>query len=426
VGTTMDVRDVGAALWRQRLIVLVVVLIGGAVVAGGLWLAPKTYESTARIEALKDPASPADAATVDRARRDLADAADSPAVLDAVRERLDADRSVAVLAEEVEGSWEPGRAVIEITVRDRDRELAARIANSVAVRIAGLSAEDGVVMATVTERATMSRTFVDPPLARVLLDGLGAALLLGLLVALLRDRRTETVEDANDVETAAVAPLLAHLTAPADLTIMPALRPGSAEADMFRHLRLALEAETTSGPSKKVVVAGVSTGDVDVWLGANAAISLANVGRRVLLVDGRMGDRFGRPAQPEPGTLGLYDVLMGADLDRAVSPGPVELLSVLPAGTWGDDQLDGLLEHAFDGVMADAAARFDVVVVLAPPLDVADDARHMAVAGSLLLAVTEGGVSSSALRSHATRVRTAGGKILGVVLIGRRVETTAA
>jgi succinoglycan biosynthesis transport protein ExoP len=422
----MDVRDFSAALWRQRLVVLIVLLTGGAAVAGGLWLAPKTYESTARIEALKEPASPADAAAVDRARRELAQAADAPAVLGAVRQDLEADRSIAVLADEVEGGWEPGRAIIEITVRDRDPVLAARIANSVAVRIAARSAEEGVVGATVSERATRSRTFVDPPLARVLLGGLGAALLLGVLLALLRDRRTETVEDANDVETAAVAPLLAHLTAPADLTTMPALRPGSAEADMFRHLRLALEAETTSGPSKKVVVAGVSTGDVDVWLGANAAISLANVGRRVLLVDGRMGDRFGRPAQPEPGTLGLYDVLRGADLDRAVSPGPVELLSVLPAGTWGEDEPDDLLEHAFDAVMADAAARFDVVVVLAPPLDVADDARQMAVAGSLLLAVPEGGVSSSMLRSQVTRVRTAGGKVLGVVLIGRRAETTAA
>ena len=426
MGTTMDVRDVGAALWRQRLLVLILLLVGGAVVAGGLWLAPKTYESTARVEAMKDPASTADAAAVDRARRDLADVADAPAILATVRQRLGADRSAAVLRDEVEGHWEPGRAVVEITVRDRDPILAARIANAVAVRVAGLPSADGVVTVTVTERAATPRRFVDPPLTLVLAGGLGAALLLALGVALVRDRRTETVDDAKDVENAAVAPLLAHLTAPADLTMMPALRPGSADADMFRHLRLALEAETSSGPSKKVVVAGVSTGEVTVWLGANVAISLAHVGHRVLLVDGRMGDRFGRPGQPEPDTLGLYDVLMGADLDLAVSPGPVELLSVLPAGIWGEDAPDALLEHAFDGVMAEAAARFDVVVVLAPPLDVADDARQMAVAGSMLLAVPEGGVSTSELRSHATRVRTAGGRILGVVLIGRRAESTAA
>ena len=112
--------------------------------------------------------------------------------------------------------------------------------------------------------------------------------------------------------------------------------------------------------------------------------------------------------------------------DRAVSPGPVELLSVLPAGSWADDDPDDLLEQSFDRVMAEAAEQFDVVVVLAPPLDQAHDARQMAAGGSLLLAVAEGRVSSSGLRSHAAGVRSAGGRILGVVLIGRRSESTAA
>lgn len=421
----MDVREIGAALWRQRLLVLVLLLIGGAVVAGGLWLAPKSYESVARVEAVKEPTAAADAAAVDQARRLLAETADSPALLRDVRRALDLEHSLAELADGVDARWAPGRTTIEVTMQDPDRVLAARVANAVAARIAALSWDDAIVTVTVTERAAAPRMFVDPPLVTVLAGGLGATLLLALGVALVRDRRTDTVDDANDVENAAVAPLLAHLTAPADLTVMPAMHPGSAGADLFRHLRLALEAETGSGPSKKVVVTGVSVGEVGVWLGANAAISLAHVGRRVLLVDGRMGDRFGRPAQPAPDTLGLYDVLMGADLDRAVSPGPVELLSVLPAGSRGDDAPDTLLDE-FDRVIAEAALEFDVVVVLAPPLEVADDAMLMAVGGSLLLAVTEGGVSSSALRSHASRVRAAGGRVLGVVLVGRRTESTAA
>jgi capsular polysaccharide biosynthesis protein len=420
----MDVRELGAALWRQRLLVLVLVLIGGAVVAGGLWLTPKTYESVAGLEAVKDPAATADAEAVDRARRDLAEAADSPALLSEVRRDLGVDRSTAELADSVEVRWAPGRALVQIVVRDRDEVVAALVANAVAARAAGLAADDDVVTVTVTDRAMTPQMFVEPRLAPLLVGGVGATLLLALAVALVRDRRTETVDDANDVENAAVAPLLAHLAAPADLTLMPALHPGSAEADMFRHLRLALEAETSAGPSRKVVVSGLSAGEVAVWLGANAAISLAHVGRRVLLVDGRMGDRFGRPAQPEPGTLGLYDVLMGADLERAVSPGPVELLSVLPAGTW-DEHPDALLE-SFDTVMDEATARWDVVVVLAPSLDAADDAQRMSVGGSLLLAVPEGGVSTSVLRSHASRVRAAGGRILGVVLVGRRSESTAA
>ena len=426
MGSSMDVRDLGVALWRQRLLVLFIVLFSGAVVTGGLWLTPKTYEAKATVEAAKVPTSTATPDALDLARADLAGLAESATFLNSVRLTLDDARSTAELRDEVDVRWMPGTSYLEVVVRDRDRDLAPTIANEVAKELASRDPSSGVVELTVRDRAMRPTLFADPPLGRVLGAGLGAGILLALLVALARDRRTETVENANDVEAAAVAPLLAHLTAPFDLTSMPALRPGSAEADMFRHLRIALEAETSGGPSKKVVVAGVSAGEVNVWLGANAAIALANVGRRVLLVDGRMGNRFGRPSQPEPDTPGLYDVLNGTDLDRAVSPGPVELLSVLPSGTWTEHIPDSLLAHAFDGVMAEAAARFDVVVVLAPPLDEADDARQMSIAGSLLLAVPEGGVSTTSLRSHATRVRTAGGRILGVVLIGRDAEKSAA
>ena len=422
----MDVRDLGAALWRQRLLVLVILLLSGAVVAGGLWLAPRTYEASATVAVMKEPTAVATADDLDAERADLSERVQSAAVLEAARLRLDTDLSVAELQDEVTARWSPGTAYVEVVVRDADRRFAARLANAIAVAVVAGDPLDGVVVLSVSKRATTPTVFVEPSIGRVVGGGMGAGLLLALLIALSRDRRIETIANATDVENAAVAPLLAHLTAPSDLTMMPALRPGSAEADMFRHLRLALEAETSGGPSKKVVVTGVSTGDVDVWLGANAAIALANVGRRVLLVDGRMGNRFGRPAQPEPDTPGLFDVLNGADLDRAVSPGPVELLSVLPAGTWTDEALPSLLDHAFDGVMAEAAARFDVVVVLAPPLDQADDARRMAVAGSMLIAVPEGSVSTTALRAHATRVRTAGGRILGVVLIGRALESNAA
>ena len=219
-------------------------------------------------------------------------------MLNAVRVELDAARSLADLQGEVDARWRPDTSYIEIVVRDEDRRPGRAIANEVAKRARRPRSERRRRLADRPGAGDDADRVRRSTAGRVLGGGLGAGLLVALLIALGRDRRTETVENATDVENAAVAPLLAHLTAPADLTSMPALRPGSAEADMFRHLRLALEAETSGGPSKKVVVAGVSAGEVDVWLGANAAISLANVGRRVLLVDGRMGERSGgRPAR---------------------------------------------------------------------------------------------------------------------------------
>jgi polysaccharide biosynthesis transport protein len=312
----MDVRDVGVALWRQRPLVVLILVITGVAVAAGILLAPKSYAATA--------------------------------------------------------------------------------------------------------------TFSRPDLPLVLGAGLVLALGLATAAAVLRDRRTNTIDDAAGVEEAATAPLLAHLAFPRDLTAMPALSPGTAEADLFRHLRLALESSAQAGGTPRVVVAGLTSSDINVWIGANIAIALAGTGRRVLLVDGRMGERFGSRVEQAPDTPGLYDVLLGANLDAAMSPGPVDLLRVLPAGTWGDEPISELIAQRFPAVMELAAAEFDHVVVLGPPLEVCDDSRVMAVDSSMLLAVVESSVSANVLRAHADRVRAVGARLLGVVLVGRPPHRAAA
>lgn len=428
----MDVRDVGVALWRQRpLVVLILVIAGGAVVAG-IFLAPKSYAATATISAAEAPGV-AETDDPDALRATLAELANSRGVVDLVRDRIPTDRSVGELRRSIQGDWVRGTILVEITVQDRDPDTAAAIANSVAAvlvegtvvdRLAGPSLTSSLALVT-SDPARAPDTFSSPDLRFAV--GLGLLLAVGLATAaaVWRDRRTHTINDAASVEDAATAPLLAHLTPPDDLTAMPALRPGTAEADLFRHLRLALEGQAQDG-SPRVVVAGITTGDVNVWIGANVALALAGSGRRVLLVDGRMGDRFGTPVEDAPDTAGLYDVLLGADLETAMSPGPVDLLEVLPAGTHGDASVPDLIAQRFLTVMDSAATEFDHIVVLGPPLDECDDSRAMSTDSAIVLALVEGSVSAAALRQHADRIRATGARLLGVVLVGKRSERTAA
>jgi succinoglycan biosynthesis transport protein ExoP len=428
----MDVRDLGVALWRQRPLVALILVITGGAVAAGIALAPKSYAATATISAAEQPGAVA-SDDPDALRATLAELASSRGVVDEVRDRAGTDRSEAELRSSIEGDWVRGTILVEITVQDRDPDIAATLANTVAAvlvdggtvtELAGPSMDQALVLRT-SDTARAPDTFISPDLRYSI--GVGLLLAIGLAVAgaIWRDRRTHTVDDAAAVEEAATAPLLAHLSQPGDLTTMPALRPGTAEADLFRHLRLALETQADAG-SPRVVVAGVTHGDVNVWIGANVALSLAATGRRVLLVDGRMGERFGTPLEEAPDTPGLYDVLLGADLETALSPGPVDLLQVLPAGTYGDTSISELIGQRFSSVMDSAAADFENIVVIGPPLDVCDDSRGMAVESSIVLALVEASVSAGALRVHADRIRAVGARLLGVVLVSREPERTAA
>jgi succinoglycan biosynthesis transport protein ExoP len=429
----MDVRDVGVALWRQRPLVVLILVVTGAAVAVGLVLAPKSYTATATVSAARSPsASSSDDA--DAWRETLAAVANTRAVVDEVRSRLRARRDADELRRSIQVHWVRGTTLLEVTVVDRAPETAAEIANTVAAVLVegeatatttGPSPNQALVL-TPGDRAEPPQTFSRPDWRAAIGFGLLFALGLCVVGAVYRDRRTHTVDDAVGVEEAAGAPVLAHLAPPHDVTGMPALHPGTAEADLFRHLRIAVEAAAQAGGTPRLVVAGVTGNDVHVWIGANIAISLACTGRRVLLVDGRMGERFGTPVERGPDTPGLYDVLLGADLETAMSPGPVDLLQVLPAGTWGDEPISELLAQRFVAVMEVAAAEFDHVVVLGPPLEACDDARVMAVGASLVLAVVESSVSAGALHAHADRVRAIGARLLGVVLVGRQPARAAA
>ena len=98
----MDVRDGGVALWRQRPLVLLILMVIGGGVATGVFLAPKSYAATATISAAEEPGV-ADTDDPDALRATLAELANSRGVVDLVRDRISTDRSVRDLRRSIQG-----------------------------------------------------------------------------------------------------------------------------------------------------------------------------------------------------------------------------------------------------------------------------------------------------------------------------------
>ncbi|GAA4694381.1 hypothetical protein [Nocardioides conyzicola] len=417
----MEAKYVVQAVLRHKTLVAAIIIVTLGAAGVGLWLAPKTYNSAATLSVAAAPGSTAQIEDLDALRSSVGELANSQDVVAQVSERLDGARSPGELRDSISGKWVQGTVLVEISVSDSDAKMAAKIANTVAEVLPLYDLSEGGLVFTTSNPAQTPTTFSSPSLLLAAGVSVALALLLSVCGALLRERRTVGLGDAADVEHLVDAPVLGTLASPKDPTTLPALYPGTAAADVFRHLRIRLEAEASADPVSLLVVAGVVGGEVSVWLGANLAVSLANVHRRVLLVDGRVGGQESSPIAA-PGTLGLYDVLTGADLGDALSPGPVDNLTVLPAGDWGGESAESLLETRFAKVMIQATERFDIVVVLAPSLSACEDARIMAAGGSLVLAIPERGVTRSALRRHVEDIRAVGVRLLGVTVIGKRAD----
>jgi capsular polysaccharide biosynthesis protein len=368
----MEGRHVGAVLWRQWPIALLVTVLTGAAVAVGVMMAPKTYTATAEISALSSVQGSND--DQDSLRSTLGELANSREVVADVEEELDGARSGDELRRSIAGRWVEGTVLVEISVDDRDPEMAARIANLTYAALTRNDPSRGGLRYTLSNPANPPVTYSSPNLLFAILVGTMVSLVLGAAAALARDRRTFRITTAADLESVVTAPVLGHVHPP---------------------------------------------GDLNAWLAANLAISTAQVGRRTLLVDARMGAGAARQTGTEPGTPGLYEVLRGTPLVRALSPGPVHGLDVLPSGSWGAESHAQLLETSFASMAEEAQEHFDVVVVIANPTTVNDDAVTMGARGAVVLAVPEGALSPEQLRRTSYRIGAVGARLLGTVLVGR-------
>ena len=419
----MEMRELGGALWRQRLLVLLVTVLVGAAVAAGVAVAPKTY--TARAEVAAAAAGGSTVEDLDALRGTLAENATSTEIVTEVQAQLDVQRTSDELRRAIDARWVEGTVLIEVEVDDRDPQVAADIANLVSAALPLNDPSEGAFRFSPSDPARAPVTFSSPNL--LLAVGVGAllALVLAASAALVRDRRTYTVSSAATVEEIIDLPVLAHIQPPREPGLL-AMYAGTPDADVFRRLRVSMEVEASGDPAGMVVVTGVTDGDLNAWLAANLAISLAGVGRRTLLVDARMGAGANRPTQLEPQTAGLYEVLRGAPLSSALNAGPVEGLEVVSSGRWGAESHGRLLETSFAGAAQEMREQFDVVVVIANSITMNDDAAIMGSQGAVLLAVTEGELRPPELTKVHYRLVASGSRLLGAVLVGRSKDKWAA
>ena len=154
--------------------------------------------------------------------------------------------------------------------------------------------------------------------------------------------------------------------------------PQSLFAESFRQLRTAL-LYSTDTDLKTLLVTSPQSGEGKTMVSSNLAVTLANGGSKVLLVDAN----FRRPAAhlqfDLQNTVGLSSVLARlSDLDEAVQQTQVANMEVLSCGPLPPSPADLLGSQAMQDLLAKMRDRYDAVILDGPPMLLVADGHVLA------------------------------------------------
>jgi capsular exopolysaccharide synthesis family protein len=195
--------------------------------------------------------------------------------------------------------------------------------------------------------------------------------------------------------------------------------PGSALSESYRALRTSILLSTAARPPQVLLVTSPQPNEGKSCTSLNLALTLAQRGSRVLVVDGDLrkpsiASHFGLSAE-----RGLSGLLTGADdLGTVlVQVENVPQLWVLPAGPTPPNPAELLSSPGMADALQQLRERFDHIVVDSPPLLMVTDATVLSTLVDGVILVVESGVTvrGALVRAHSL-IDNAGGRVLGVVM----------
>jgi succinoglycan biosynthesis transport protein ExoP len=292
----------------------------------------------------------------------------------------------------------------------------------------------------VLDPAEVPASAASPNKTRAVQLGAFAGLLLGIGAALWLQRVDRRLRRPSEVERALGVPLLATIPRSRALERVPAgglldpTRSARVDIEPFRALRAKLRHMDIGRPIRSILVTSAARGDGKSTVSLGLAAAAAAAGDRVLLVEANWHTPALSPGLNEKGLSRLLaggkafddvvvELLLGSlsgATDASSRPaGRVWRLDLLPSGP-APENPDELIESAsMAELLAEAEARYDLVVVDTPPVSVVADAFALMGLVSGVIVVTRLHHSThEALGVLNTQLSGVGARVLGVIVNG--------
>ena len=426
----MELRDVRLALRRYWVLALVVFLLCLAFGAAAAFLPTKTYRAQASITSLVDPASRSTgnpAALIDYEMDNITLRAESRAFLAEVGNELnDTDRDSAEAPRRITTRRDAGSPILVIQVESPDRQATAVWANAVGNKLIDDLPDESQLILRLDGPAFTPSDAVAPQPTPIMVGAGVLGLFLALLAAVGAARVRQALDVAEEVRTRFGAPVLGQIPPVRRLgrgneTVAALLEDGPPELiEAFQSLRTNLDLLLLDHRPSAIAIASWSAGEGKSTVAAGLGLSLAAVGRDVVLIDADLRRPTQHDRLGEPFGEGLSD-LGSMDVEQVLRRTRYEHLWFLPAGVPERHPAD-VVTTTLPRAHRALAAEGRLLLIDAPPLHgVAETPFVLSVAHHVILVVDAASVKLVELEQAVERLRTSGLVLLGVVI--NRVRT---
>jgi capsular exopolysaccharide synthesis family protein len=428
----MDLRTYLAALRKSWWIILATALLGVAAGAALFVSTPPTYASTVDFYV----STPSTAGVSAQSGSQFAQGrVNSYIVLlssEELGERVVDSTGVQLkpleVANKVTATTELNTVTVTATVTDGSAQRSLQIAQGVADEFPKLvdqldnqGRSNPTVVINVVSGPTLISTPVAPDWRRYLAVGLGAGLVLGLVIAILRELLDTSIRTPEMAQRIVGAPVIGTITYDSDTKKSPLIvgaNSSSLRAESYRQLRTNLQFISAARAADVILVTSTLPLEGKTTTSVNLALSFVEFGERVLLIDADLR----RPKVAEyldlEGGVGLTNVLAGqVRLDEAIQPWGTDGLSLLASGTTPPNPSELLGSPRMAEIVDVLRSQYDKIIIDSPPvLPVTDAVVASALAEAVVFVVRSGRTSRVQVANAARALQGVNAEVVGTVL----------
>jgi capsular exopolysaccharide synthesis family protein len=334
------------------------------------------------------------------------------------------ERALGQSKAEIQGM---NRKEFQLTVLEREAQANKQLYDMFVTRFkeTNVAGDLQSTVARVIDPAIIPTTPYAPKKTQIVSIAAAIALLVGIMLSLLLDRISNTINTAGEVENRLGLPMLGYLqkmqgsgkkTYKSELAF---LNDGqSTFAESIRTIRTSILMSALDSPKKVIVITSSVPEEGKTTVSFNMACALAQV-KRVLLVDADLRrPKIGRLIGHSKDSPGLSHLVSGvAPVSECIHKHEQGGFHVMSAGFVPPNPLELLSSAKFVEVLEKLKEAFDVVLIDSPPVQLVSDAIVLSqLANTAIYVVKADSTPYQLARNGIKRLLMANAPLLGVVL----------